>query len=639
MTLAEQSYAEAFEAACRPDRAETVSQWADRYRMLSGVASAEPGRWRTERTPYLREIMDCLSPGSPIQRVVVMAGAQIGKTECGNNWLGYIVDACPGPILMVQPTVEVAKRVSKQRIAPMIEATPRLRDAVRDPRSRDSGNTIFVKEFEGGLLIMTGANSAAGLRSMPIRFLFCDEVDLYPGDVEGEGDPVELAEQRTATFPRRKVFLCSTPRIKGMSRIETQFLASDQRRYFLACPSCGHRDYLTWSGHDWFGAESGRHHFIEWDEHKPETARMVCSGCDARVEERHKAAMLAGGEWRATNPKGRPAGFHLSALYSPLGWKSWAECARQFLASKDDPFKLKTWINTVLGEPWEERGTAIEAGTLAARRERYEAEVPHGVGVLVASVDVHPDRLECAVKGYGAGEESWLIAFSQFHGSPGHHPVWYDLDQFLKRGWEHASGRMLAVECVTVDSGGHHTEHVYKFCKARLASRTPRRVFPVKGGTVRGVEVVGRPSIHNRYRVPLFTLCTDTAKDLIYSRLAIPKRAEARAGYVHLPEWVDHEYLEQLTAEKAVRRWYKGKGTLRDWVKIRDRNEALDLEVYCLAALYILGQTFVEGLGERAAAFSEKREPDPVEAPGPAEGEPRAGPPRRRAGWVNSWRG
>lgn len=631
MSLAEQVYLDGFLRGLAPEPVLTVSEWADTYRVLSTVASAEPGQWRTSRTPYLREIMDCLSPSSPVQRVVIMAGAQQGKTECGNNWIGYVIDSAPGPMLMVQPTVDLAKRVSKQRIAPMIAATPRLRARVREARSRDSGNTVFVKEFDGGLLIMTGANSAAGLRSMPIRFLFMDEVDEYPGDLEGQGDPVMLAEKRTTTFPRRKILLTSTPTIKGLSRIEREYLLSDQRRFFLACPECGRRDFLTWSGHDWFGGTSGGHHWIEWDDGNPESAHMVCSKCEARIEERHKTAMLAGGEWIATNPGPRTIGFHISALYSPLGWKSWAECVTEFTDAKDDPLKLKGWVNTVLGETWEERGTSIEPEALMARIERYEAEVPHGVGVLVASVDIQADRLEAQVKGYGAGEESWLIAFTQIHGDPGRPEVWFDLDKFLKQTWEHASGRLVRIECVAIDSR-YHTEEVYRFCAARLR----RRVFAVRGGAVRGAELVGRPTTNNRYATPLFTLGTDTAKDLIYSRLAIPRPGP---GYVHLPETVDLEYVEQLTAEKAIRKWYKHKGTVREWVKKRDRNEALDLEVYCLAALYILGQPYIRGLANAAAALSAALPGPPPQPPPPGPTtlrEPSAFMQRRRrgGGWM-----
>jgi phage terminase large subunit GpA-like protein len=340
--------ARAWALGWKPEPRLTVSQWADEHRMLSSKASAEPGRWDTARTPYLREIMDTLSATHPCQRVVYMKGAQVGGTECGNNWIGYVIHHAPSPTLVVQPTVEVAKRFSKQRIAPMIEATPALRERVAEVRSRDSGNTTFMKEFEGGQLIMTGANSGAGLRSMPIRNLFMDEVDEYPGDVDGQGDPVALAEKRATTFGRRKVLLVSTPTIKGLSRIEREYLASDQRRFFVPCPECGHCDWMRWEN-------------IRWTEGDPGSARLACTGCGTLLEERHKPEMLGRGEWRPTAAgDGRTAGFHLSSLYSPLGWKSWVQCVAEFLQAKDDPSRLKTWVNTVLGETWEERGDSVE---------------------------------------------------------------------------------------------------------------------------------------------------------------------------------------------------------------------------------------------------------------------------------------
>lgn len=625
MTAAADAYRAAFANGIAPEPSTTVSEWADAHRRLSSVSSAEPGAWRTDRTPYLREIMDNLSPTSPHQRIVFQKGAQVGGTECGNNWVGYIVDRSPGPILYVEPTVEVAKRVSKQRLAPMIEATPVLRDKVAESRSRDSGNTTFVKEFAGGILIMTGANSGSGLRSMPVRFLFADEVDEYPGDVDGQGDPVALAEKRTTTFTRRKVFLVSTPTIRGLSRIEREYAASDQRRYYVPCPACGAMDWLRWEN-------------IRWDDGDPSSARLACVACGGMIDERHKPTMLAAGEWRATaRGDGRTIGYHLSGLYSPLGWKSWAECVAEFVDAKDDPMRLKTWINTVLGETWEERGESVEAESIIARAETYKAEVPHGVGVLVAAVDVQGDRLEVAVKGYGAKEESWLIASTQIFGDPGTDRPWFDLDAFLQHRFRHESGRDVTVGITVIDSGGHHTEQVYRYCKARVG----RRVFPIKGSAVRGSEVVGRPTAHNRYRVRLFMVGTDTAKDVIYSRLRI---AAPGAGYMHLPDWVDAEYVAQLTSEKSIRKYVPGRGTVRQWVKTRERNEALDLEVYCLAALYILGPPVIRTLPERARRLStapgSADGPPPDVAPGSspiASAPTRAAPRRRPSGWMSGF--
>ena len=620
------------------DQQQSVSEWADTYRFLSEVASAEPGRWRTTRTPYLREIMDCLSPGSRWKRVVVMAGAQLGKTECGNNWLGHVIHRTPGPMLYVEPTLDMVKKVSQQRITPMIEATPVLSERVKEPRSRASGNTIQVKAFKGGLLIMTGANSAAGLRSMPIRFLFMDEVDEYPGDVGGQGDPVALAEKRTATFPRRKVLLTSTPTVRGVSRIEKEYLASDQRRYFLPCPECGHMDYLQWTIGGWRGNE-GRHHSLSWEGRDLDSVRMLCASCDASIPETSKTWMLLRGEWRATaEGDNKTAGFHISSLYSPLGWKSWPECLSEFFDAKDDPFKLKTWVNTVLGETWEEAGDSVEAGILKTRLEVFAAEVPHGVGVLVGAADVQGDRIEAQIVGYGDGEESWLIAFEQIQGDPLQGPVWGKLDTFFHQPFQHESGRVMKAEMCVVDSGGHATEQVYRYCRARVNRPGHANTYPIKGGNVSGRPLVERPSMHNRYKVPLFVLCVDTGKDIVTGRLIQRQKGK---GYVHLPDWVDEEYLNQLAAERAIRKYVKGRGSVRVWEKVSEgrRNEALDLSVYSLGALYICGQAFVKALAKRAQRWSV-----PVEKPSaPPEEVPRVltAPHlmlrKPKTGWVNKW--
>lgn len=627
-----------FARGIAPEPRLLVSEWADRYRVLSGKASAYRGRWRTSRTPYLREIMDCLSPHSAIEKVVLMKGGQLGGTEALLNWLGSIVHSTPGPVLYVLPTVDVAKRVSKSRIAPMIEETPALRGLVSEARSRDSGNTVLVKEFPGGTMILTGANSAAGLSSMPIRFLELDEVDRFPGEIEGEGDPIALAEERTATFFNRKVALISTPTVRGVSRIEKEFLASDRRRYFVPCPECGRFDFLTWSGAgDFLSNEDPGHFRIEWDEDKPETARVVCPGCDARIPERAKTGMLEAGEWRPT-AEGPPrvAGFSLSGLYSPLGWRSWAARARLFLEVKDDPVRLRSFVNMALGETFEEKGDSVAPRGILARGENYDDKVPTGVGLLVASADVQNDRIEVKVKGFGAGEESWLLEYETIWGDPGKDSIWMELDAFLLRRRTHENGRELGIDVAVVDSGGAQAERVYRFC----GPRTRRRVFPIKGSSTPAQPIVARSSVRN-YGAKLFLLGVDTAKELVYSRLAIapPKiPGTSTPGLMHFPSWISEEpeYAAQLTAEKAVRRWVKGRGSVREWIKLRERNEALDLEVYALAALYILGRGTIASLGERAKKFAKPiGSAESVEAAEAPPTVPRALRHPRSRGWMD----
>jgi phage terminase large subunit GpA-like protein len=626
LTTAEEVFREAYAAGWSPPPLFTVSEWAEAHIVLPPEVSNEPGPWRTARVPYLREPMDRLSESDPSQKLVLMFAAQTAKTSLINNAIGYAIDHAPGPMLFVMPTSDMARGESKQRLAPLIEASAALRAKVLPPRSRDSGNTILMKEFPGGFLLMAGANSPTGLRRMPARYVFLDEVDGYPGDVggaeRGEGDPVSLAEKRATTFSRRKIVLTSTPSVKGISRIEDEFLATDQRRYYVPCPHCGNMDWIRWEN-------------IRWPKADPAAAELACLACAKLIPEHHKQEMLAAGEWRPTveEPASETLGYHLSALYSPLGWKSWAECVSEFLAATSNPLKLKVWVNTVLAETFEERGDSVDPTQLANRLETYEADVPAGVGVLVCAVDVQGDRLEAQVVGFGAGEESWLIAFTQIHGDPSREPsgelpgVWFELHEFLLQEFVHQSGRKMRIECTTVDSGGHHTEEVYRFCRPRLN----RRVFAVKGGSERGKPVLpARPSDRNQYRAKLWTLCVDTAKEIVFSRLRIGTRGP---GYVHFPDWTDEEYLAQLTAEKAVRRWVKGRGTVREWIKLRERNEALDLWVYTVAALLILGPGLIRSLPERASAFAR-----PLEEDESAEADPTPRARRRRKNWVAGWR-
>ena len=573
-------YATAFLDGLRPDPVLTVSEWADRHRFLSQKASAEPGPWRTSRTPYLREIMDCLSSSSPIQRVVFMAGAQVGKSECGNNWFGYVVHHSPGPILVVQPTVQIAERFSKQRLAPMIDESPELRRRIAPARSRDSNNTIDSKEFPGGFLLMTGANSAAGLRSMPIRYLFLDEVDAYPSDVEGEGDPVKLAERRTTTFSRRKILLTSTPTIKDASRIEREYENSDQRRFYVPCPECNHMDWMRWAN-------------IIFSDGDPTTASLKCESCGCLIPEHHKTDMLSKGEWRATKPSdGRTAGFHLSSLYSPLGWKSWADIVAEFLAAKNDPPRLKEWVNTVLGETWEEDYSAkIGADSLAERAEEYRLmSVPDRGLILTAGIDVQDNRIAVKVKAWGEDEESWLVNWLEIYGDPADlsdKGPWAQVDTVLSQEYEHETGARIKVHAAAVDTGGHFTHEAYVYCRARKK----RNVIAIKGASTPGRAAIGKPSRQDvNYKnqtikggVDLWMIGTDTIKATIYGRLK--NNAPTGAGVYHFPLGLPDDYYKQLTAEKQIVRYVNGHPK-RIWIKANnDRNEALDCEVYAYAAL------------------------------------------------------
>ncbi|MDP3264198.1 MAG: phage terminase large subunit family protein [Tabrizicola sp.] len=579
-------------AGLTPDPDLTVSQWADKHRMLSGRASAEPGRYRTARTPYMREIMDRLSPGDVMQRIVFMKAAQVGATEAGNNWIGFAIHQAPGPMLAVQPTVELAKRNSRQRIDPLIDESPDLRERVKPARSRDAGNTMLSKEFAGGILIMTGANSAVGLRSTPARYIFLDEVDAYPASADEEGDPVTLAEARSLTFAhRRKVFLVSTPTIRGLSRIEREYEASDQRRFFVPCPHCGHDQWLKFDR-------------LRWQKGKPETAEYHCEGCDQPIGEHNKTAMLEGGEWRATAVAADPTtvGYHLSALYSPIGWLSWERIVRSWEAAQGSDEAIKAFRNTILGETWVETGEAPDWQRLYDRRERWNSgTVPVGGLFLTAGADVQKDRIEVDVWAWGRGGTSWLVDHIVIDGGPDHQGAWAELTRLLDRTWAHQNGAYLRLAKLAIDTG-YEAPAVYAWSRRQgVAQVAPvkgvegfNRSSPVSGPTYVDVTDAGK---RLRRGARLWTVAVSTFKAETYRHLGLPRPTKEELaegvqfppGTMHLPDWVDSEWLKQLVAEELVTVRSKRGFARLEWQKLRERNEALDCRVYARAAAWIVG--------------------------------------------------
>ena len=612
-------YREGFFKGLRPEDALTVSEWADRYRKLSSKASAEPGPWRTSRTPYLREPMDCLSNDSPVQRVVMMFSAQSGKTEAGSNFLAYVIDHAPGPMLCVQPTIEMAKRLSKQRLESMIQDTPRLNNKIAPARSRDSGNTMFAKEFPGGIMLLTGANSATGLRSAPCRYLFMDEIDAMQ-EIQGEGDPVSLAERRTTTFARRKILLTSTPTVKDFSRIESEFLKSDMRYYYVPCPACGAYQHLQWPR-------------LKWKKDKPETAEYECEHCKERFGEHNKTKMLPAGEWRNHAPfDGKTAGFQLNGLYSPLGWASWGQLADDFLRAKNDPAALRTFVNTRLAETFSEDYAAqVNADGLMAKRLEYKPGVcPEGVVLLTAGVDVQDDRLEVSVWGCGEGETAWLVWHQKLLGDPTAVDVWGQLDQVLRTEWDTESGKHLVIAQMAIDSGGHCTSETYNYCRDRIR----QGAVPIKGSSKRNSAALGKGSkvdVNWKGRVvkkgvTLYMLGTDTIKTTLFGRM----RHKEGLGSVNFGLAADREYFEQLTAEKQRLRFHRG-FPIREWVKKASaRNEALDCFVYAYAAMLLYSRrlpklTMWQNLAEK------------LESGGKSPLKSKAKPSSPAPSFVNSW--
>ncbi|WP_454863744.1 phage terminase large subunit family protein [Pseudomonas hormoni] len=581
-------YREEYFRGLRPDPDVWIDQWADEYmRIPRDTGAAEPGKYRTARTPYAREPMRCLSPAHPCKRVVTMVASQLMKTQIALNWIGGLIHMAPSNILTLLPSLSLAKRVSS-RISKTIKATPVLRERVASSRSRDSRNTMDTKEFEGGSLYVTTAGSAANLAELSARYVYGDEIDRWEVDIGEEGDPIELAETRGSTFGRNaKFYFSSSPTIKGASRINDLFEGSDQRYYYVPCPSCGHMQTLEWE----------RLHYSK----DYSVVHYQCAGpdCDVLIEEYHKGEMLSNGEWRAhAEGDGETIGFHLNALYSPLGWMDWKSLAKQFekakkAQAKGDLEPMQVFYNTRLAKVWDAAQEQTKADVLR-QRARLESftlgSLPATVLMITGAVDVQANRLEFMAMGWGVGMERWVVDFQVVSGDPSDERTWAALDELLKAKYRHPCGVGLGILAVAVDSGGHHTDEVYQFCRVRRW----RNVFAIKGASKPGKPVIAqRPSMVDvtwkgqteRNGAELWFVGTDTAKDWIYNRYPF----ESGPGALHFANDLPDDFFDQCVAERKVARYIRGHKRI-EWVKGKaERNEALDLMVYCLAMAHYLG--------------------------------------------------
>lgn len=569
--------------AIRPIKRLTVSEWADENRELSSVASAEPGRWRTSRTPYLRDIMDALGAYSDFDTVVFKKGSQVGATEAGFNMIGYYIDTDPCPIMAVMPTEAGVRKNSTTRFDPMVRAAASLRAKVAPEGVKRKQNSILQKAFPGGVLIFCGANSAAPLRSTPVRVLILDEVDNMPNDVAGEGSPIDLATARTRTFSRKKIFILSTPTKEGASQITAEYENTDQRKYFVPCPHCGLFQTLEFEQ-------------LHWDPGQYETARYVCNGCDEAIEERHKPFMLSSGEWRATKPENtrvNRVGFFLSSLYSPLGWLSWANIASEWEAAKGNPDKEMVFTNTILGEAYSEKGEVPEWKSLYARRENYPVySPPADVVLLTAGVDVQKDRLEVEIVGWCPGRRSYSVDYRVLPGDTADQPVWDELAKVVDDRWVRTDGRELLISRMCIDSG-YNTNEVYAFCRRF----DPSRVVPTKGNDNQNVVLSPPKPVDRSDRsgktagvTMLWSIGVNILKSELYGwlRLTVAEDGSYPPGYCHFPTAYDEHYFKMLTAEAQVKKIIRGY-PVYVWEKKFPRNEALDCRVLARAAAEMLG--------------------------------------------------
>lgn len=579
MIQANDFVAEAGRLGLTPDETLTVSEWSDKYRILTTTGSAEPGLWRTSRTPYLKDIMDALTAGSPYTTVVLQKASQVGASEMAVNFLGYIADVSPGPCLYLMPTLDAAKEFSKIRIDPLISESERFKDKIKEARARDSGNTTLLKEFLGGYWALTGANSSVGLRSKPIRYLIMDEVSAFAKSSDNEGSPVKLALARTRTYGnRRKVFMASSPTNEGECAINAEFETTDKRYYFVPCPICQHKQVLVWNQ-------------VKWRDNDPDTAHYECEKCKGVIHNHDKTDMLANGEWLTTADTNDPTtiGFHISALYSPVGWFSWADAVRQFLESKDDPELLRVFVNTILGETWVDRQDAPDWQVIYQRRELYPVgTAPHGVLLVTAACDIQKDRIEILIQGWTRKLEQYTIDYITIMGDTMQADVWERLDAQLMKTVPHANGQPMSLKAVAVDSG-YLTTRVYAWSRKHRTDW----LYVVKG--VSSDLPVGQPrlvdfnwegkKITNGAR--FWPVGVNPLKREVYTRLRLPLRDDGSFpdGYMHFPE-LPPEFFKQITAESLQTGARTNK---KAWKKHYDRNEGLDLLVYNRALAVILG--------------------------------------------------
>lgn len=560
----------------RPPAVQTVSEWADQNRVLVSESSAEPGAWRTDRAPYQREIMDAFTqPG--IWQIVIMASAQVGKSEIELNMMGCAIDNDPGPMLYIQPTDKVAEDYSKRRIQPMINACPTLREKVFKARSRDAANTITMKTFPGGSLAIIGANSPADLSSKPVRYIFMDETDRFPASAGTEGDPQELAERRTETFRHnRKIVKTSTPTIKGKSKIETDYMNGTQEEWHTECPHCHTFSYIRFADihfekEDYTNASGDEDHHVK-------LVTWRCPTCKRDIGEFEAKRLPA--KWVQKNPRAIENGvrsFRLNAFMSP--WSDWKDIVWKFLKAHKDPEKLKTFYNTILGETWEVHVSNGLDEQLYKRREHYDAEVPTGVLLLTMGMDTQDNRLEYEVVGWDREGQSWGINRGVIPGRADAPGVWQEVDALLDREWRMKNGMKMRIMATFIDSGGHHTSSIYKEC----ARRASRRIWPIKGEKGEGKPEC-RPMKRGKAEGAAFMLGVDAGKEGIMYEAGIE---EPGPHYMHFPidyrAGYDMEYFKGLISERMEIHRKNGRGAIV-WEQFYERNEPLDCRNYARAA-------------------------------------------------------
>ena len=563
----------------------TISEWADKNRMLSAESASEPGRWRTSRTEYMREILDCvLDP--KVSRVTIMASSQIGKTELLLNIIGYFVEHDPSPMILLQPTEAMAKVFSKDRLSPMIRDTKSLTNLFTKSKSRDSSNTILQKSFLGGSLAIIGSNSPSQLASRPIRIVLADEIDRYA--VTSEGGALDLVKRRTATFNNRKIITVSTPNLVGESEIHAEYESGSRGVYEIPCLNCSEYFEQQWDLMAWDKDEEGNH--------LPATSGMICPHCGTKNEQKYKANQVLNGRWNHRTENKSHRSFHVGSWVSPF--VSYQEITEDFLKAKSrGGDEMRVHVNTFQGLPYENHKAKIDANELQKRQRKYTDEDHEAYDIVTVGVDVQGNRVELEVVGYNRLFQSWNLGYEVVHGDPNSETLWNDLDSRLAKYKFHA---------LAIDSGGHHTKQVYLW----VYRNQGKRYYAIKGRGGEGIPTTSPPtykSIGRNRKVPLYILGTNQIKSIVTQSFLVENPQDN--GYCNFPEELDTEYFLQLLSErrvvtKAVR------GTPKvEWIKSRRRNEAFDARCYSYAALEILNVNwdFIEETKQMNAPKNKKK--------------------------------
>lgn len=576
--------------AIAPRKPMTVSEWADTYRWLSSKASPKPGLWRTDNNPPLREPMDCMSARSPVQDVVLMFPIQFGKSEFETNTLGYIMDQAPGPVMVCLPGEVSMNKWINQKLNPLIEETAAVREALTSTNSRNAANQKDFKDFAGGQLYIEHAGTPARLKSTTVRYVLVDEFTEFSAALRSGDDPEKMLEGRTTAFPTRyKRAYVSTPGVRGLCRTTDKWEKSDQRRYHVDCPHCGEPQPLEWDGLKWQRDTAGT----------VTQAWYVCRECGAMIEEHHKRQMLkdakAGGtaRWVATHPERKLRGYHLNGLYYQPGMGlGWIALAQDFLEAKDDPAKLKTFINERLAEPWEDKSLkAVKSNILQDRAEPYPLRIaPLGVIWITAGVDTQDDRLEVQIVGWGRGLQAWTLDYAVLWGDPQQDDVWVQLTDLLNRPIEHACGALLPVSAAAIDGRGHRTQAVKDFVR-RARIRRPMAIFGAKAANavplskpkIEDTDHKGRTATHDTEALRTWQVGTVAIKHTFFRRLASDAeltREHIDRRWVRYSDQLPREYFAGLVSEvfDPAKGRYRKKGSAR--------NEPLDTWVYAYAATH-----------------------------------------------------